>query len=124
MSDTYDPYRNAVRQSLGEKAQAKRKKFFIEQHQKEKSKSFFQKKIYVTDFIDLPKGLVNIIIFILFIFIPYLIGITFTFIFLAKLSFHTYQSFQNPFAFSWVMGYELLATLLLLAIIKSALTFK
>lgn len=126
MVDTYDPYRNAVRQTLQDKAQKERKNSFIQHRERKvkKPKGFFQKKIYLTDLIHLPKELVNIIFLGSFIFIPYLLGITLTFIFLAKINISTYENFHNPFAFSWVIGYEFLATFLLLIILKSALTFK
>jgi ABC-type bacteriocin/lantibiotic exporter with double-glycine peptidase domain len=125
MSDTYDPYRNAVRQTLQEKATEKRKKIFVIQNQKtEKAKKFFQKKIYLTDFIDLPEGLINIVFLTFFIIIPYFIGAIFTFIVLAEVNFRIYESMHNPFAFLWVIGYEFLATILLLIIVKSAITFK
>ena len=124
MPDLYDPYRNAVRQTLQDKATVKRRNIFLNKNQKEKTKKFFQKKIYLTDFIDLPEGLVNIIFLTFFILIPYFIGAVFTFIVLAEVNFRIYENMHNPFAFLWVIGYEFLATILLLIIVKSAMTFK
>ena len=124
MSNVYDPYRNAVRQTLQDKAIEIRKKKFMEKNNREKAKKFLQKKVYLSDFINLPEGLANSIFFGLFIAIPYLLGIIFIFIILAKASFHTYETIENSFAFSWVIGYEVLASLLLLMILKSSLTFK
>jgi len=124
MSNVYDPYRNAVRQTLQEKEIEIRKKEFIEKKNRENAKRFLQKKVYLSDFINLPEGLANSIFFGLFIAIPYLLGIIFIFIILAKASFHTYETIENSFAFSWVIGYEVLASLLLLMILKSSLTFK
>ena len=124
MPDLYDPYRNAVRQTLQDKAHEKRKKNFIKKANKDKAKKFLQKKIYLSDFINLPEGLANSIFLGLFIAIPYLLGILFIFIILAKASFHTYETIENSFAFSWVIGYEFLAGLLLLMILKSSLHFR
>ena len=124
MPDVYDPYRNAVRQTLQDKAIEIRKKKFMEKNSREKAKKFLQKKVYLSDFINLPEGLANSIFLGLFIAIPYLLGIIFIFIILAKASFHTYETIENSFAFSWVIGYEVLASLLLLMILKSSLTFK
>ena len=124
MSDLYDPYRNAVRQTLQDKANEKRKKNFIKKSNKNKAKKFLNKKIYLSDFINLPEGLANSIFLGLFIAIPYLLGILFIFIILAKASFHTYETIENSFAFSWVIGYEFLAGLLLLMILKSYLHFR
>jgi len=124
MSNLYDPYRNAVRQTLQEKAHEKRKKIFIEKANRDKAKKFLKKKIYLSDFINLPEGLANGIFLGLFITIPYLLGLLFIFIILAKASFHTYEKIENSFAFSWVIGYEFLAGFLLLMILKSSLRFR
>jgi hypothetical protein len=124
MSNLYDPYRNAVRQTLQDKANEKRKKLFIEKTNKDKAKKFLQKKIYLSDFINLPEGLANGIFFGLFITIPYLLGIIFIFTILAKANFNTYQKMETSFAFSWVIGYEFLAGFLLLMILKSSMRFR
>jgi len=124
LSNTYDPYRNAVRQTLQDKATEKRKQSFTRKEKREKAKSFFQKKIYLRDYIDLPEGLVNIIFLGFFLLIPYTIGVLFTFTFLADLSLLTYKDMHNSFAFLWVLGYELVASLLLLLIIKSSINFE
>jgi len=123
MSDTYDPYRNAVRRTLADKSAEERRKKFITKNQKEKKQGFFQKKFYLSDFIDLPEGLTNALVLSLFLLIPYFLGFIFTFVVLAELNFQTYKNMHNNFAFLWVVGYEFMASLLLLAIIKSALTF-
>ena len=124
MSNLYDPYRNAVRQTLQDKANEKRKKLFIEKTNKDKAKKFLQKKIYLSDFINLPEGLANGIFFGLFVTIPYLLGIIFIFTILAKANFHTYEKMETSFAFSWVIGYEFLAGFLLLMILKSSMRFR
>jgi hypothetical protein len=124
MSNLYDPYRNAVRQTLQDKANEKRKKLFIEKTNKDKAKKFLQKKIYLSDFINLPEGLANGIFFGLFITIPYLLGIIFIFTILAKANFYTYEKMETSFAFSWVIGYEFLAGFLLLMILKSSMRFR
>jgi hypothetical protein len=124
MSNLYDPYRNAVRQTLQDKANEKRKKLFIEKTNKDKAKKFLQKKIYLSDFINLPEGLANGIFFGLFVTIPYLLGIIFIFTILAKANFHTYEKMETSFAFSWVIGYEFLAGFLLLMILKSSMHFR
>jgi len=124
MSNLYDPYRNAVRNNLEDKASEKRKKDFIEKRSKENSKNFLQKKIYLSDLTNLPESLANSLFFGLFIFIPYSLGVIFTFLVLAKASLKTYEGVNNSFAFSWVIGYEFLAGFLLLIIFISAIRFK
>ena len=124
MSNLYDPYRNAVRHTLEDKATEKRKQIFIEKRNREKAKKFLQKKIYLSDLVNLPEGLANTLFLGIFVFIPYLLGVTFTFIILAKASFRTYERVDNSFAFSWVIGYEFLAAFLLLTIFISAVRFR
>jgi hypothetical protein len=124
MSNLYDPYRNAVRHTLQDKAHEKRKKIFLEKSNQEKAKKFLNKKIYLNDLINLPEGLASSLFLGLFITVPYLLGLLFIFIILAKASFHTYESIESSFAFSWVIGYEFLAVFLLLMILKSSLHFK
>jgi len=123
MSDTYDPYRNAVRRTLADKAAEEKRKEFIKNKRKNKKQGFFQKKFYLKDFIDLPEGLTNILVLGLFLLIPYFLGFIFTFTVLAELDFQVYKNMHNNFAFLWVIGYEFMATMLLMAIIKGALTF-
>jgi len=124
MSNLYDPYRNAVRHTLQDKAHEKRKKIFIEKSNKDKAKKFLKKKIYLSDFINLPEGLANGIFLGLFISIPYLLGIIFIFTILAKANFHIYEKMETSFAFSWVIGYEFLAGFLLLMILRSSINFR
>ena len=124
MSNLYDPYRNAVRHSIEDKANQRRKKNFIQKQNKEKAKKFFQKKIYLSDFIHLSEGLANTLFLGMFVFIPYLLGVVFTFVILAKASVRTYERVDNSFAFSWVIGYEFLAGFLLLTIFISAMRFR
>jgi hypothetical protein len=123
MSNLNDPYRNAVRHTIEDREKERRKKIFVRNRQKEKSKSFFQKKIYLNNLFDLPEGLAKMLFLGMFIFIPYLVGVLFTFLILAKANFRTYERVENSFAFSWVIGYEFLATLLLLMIFISAIRF-
>jgi hypothetical protein len=124
MSNLYDPYRNAVRHSIEDKANERRKKNFIQKKNKEKAKKFFQKKIYLSDIFHLPEGVANTLFLGMFIFIPYLLGVLFTFTILAKASIKTYERVDNSFAFSWVIGYEFLAGFLLITIFISAIRFK
>jgi len=124
MSNLYDPYRNAVRHTLEDKANERRKQIFIEKKNREKAKKFLQKKIYLSDLVDLPEGLANTLFLGMFIFVPYLFGVVFTFIILAKASFRTYERVENSFAFSWVIGYEFLAGFLLLMIFISSIRFR
>ncbi len=117
-----DPYHNAVRNLRVDRELERRKKEFI--GNRDKAKKFLNKKIYITDFINLPEGLANGIFVGLFITIPYLLGVVFIFIIVAKADFHIFDKMETSFAFSWVMGYEFLALFLLLMIFLSAIRFR
>lgn len=117
-----DPYHNAVRNKRKDRELERRKKEFIAN--RDKAKKFLNKKVYITDFINLPEGLANGIFVGLFVTIPYLLGIIFIFIFFAKADFHIFDKIETSFAFSWVMGYEFLAGSLLLIIFLSSLRFR
>ena len=117
-----DPYHNAVRNARLDKEQERRKREFNQK--RDKAQKFLNKKIYLTDFINLPEGLANGIFVGLFITIPYLLGIIFIFIIVAKADFHIFDKMETSFAFSWVMGYEFLALFLLLMIFLSAIRFR
>lgn len=117
-----DPYYNAVRNTRMDKELERRKKEFIAN--RDKAKKFLNKKVYITDFINLPEELANGIFVGLFVTIPYLLGIIFIFIFFAKADFHIFDKIETSFAFSWVMGYEFLAGSLLLIIFLSSLRFR
>lgn len=117
-----DPYHNAVRNKRKDRELERRKKEFIAN--RDKAKKFLNKKVYITDFINLPEELANGIFVGLFVTIPYLLGIIFIFIFFAKADFHIFDKIETSFAFSWVMGYEFLAGSLLLIIFLSSLRFR
>ncbi len=117
-----DPYHNAVRNARLDKEQERRKREFNQK--RDKAQKFLNKKIYLTDFINLPEGLASGIFVGLFITIPYLLGVVFIFIIVAKADFHIFDKMETSFAFSWVMGYEFLALFLLLMIFLSAIRFR
>jgi hypothetical protein len=124
-SNSYDPYRNAVRQTFADKNIIERQKKFKNQKDQKGTKSFFQKKIYLNEILDLPEGLANAIFFGMFMLFPYLAGIIFIFFVLANANYQLYQKIEGySFIFSWVIGYEFIAGFILLIIVYSALTYR
>jgi hypothetical protein len=88
--------------------------------------SFSQQPVSLTNSpLLFPNGLENVFAGLYFIFLPYLTGIVFLFIFVSKGSIDIFQSLnsQSSFFFSWCIGYECLAGIILLWIIKSAVLF-
>jgi hypothetical protein len=123
MPNLHDPYLNTVKRSLDE-AKVKQRKKNIENTPRE-SKKKFSKKIVLADYIHLPESLQKFFLLNIFIFIPYLIGLIAMFIILKQEVLKEYTDFNvDLFILKWTIGYELLAFILLLIIIKSALTFR
>lgn len=120
---THDPYLNTVKREINDKYYKERKQLM--EHKDKKSKSFLSQKVHLRDFINLNEGTLNIVAFIAFVVIPYLTGIAFIFLLIANANFDTFKNINiNDYLIYWTIGYELLAMLLILLIIKSAINFK
>ena len=72
-----------------------------------------------------PEGFEMIFLAIYFVILPYIAGILFLFFYVAESSADLFSSIyeQSFFVLTWSMGYEILASLLLLYIVKMSLTF-
>ena len=124
MNEIHDPYLHAVRINLNDKQmrkrQAKSKKV-----EEERGKSFLQRKVALSDYVNLPDGVQELLVFLLFLVIPYVVGIVVIFFLVAKASLETYERLNmDSYFLSWTIGYEVLGLLILLLITKMALTFK
>ena len=125
MPQENDPYLNAVRVSLNEKKIKVRQEKLRKKEEHRKSKSFLSRNLDISNYINLPEGVQNIIIFSLIIAIPYFLGVMFIFLILAQASFDRYYDLDiHFFPLVWSMGYECLAFILLMLIFKSAMCFK
>ena len=127
---THDPYLNTVKREINDKYYKKnRKEGIIHKKNQEKAKSFLSQKVYLSDLINLPEETLNILLFIAFVLIPYMAGIAFIFILIAHANFDTFEDINininiNDYLIYWTIGYELLAFILMLWVIKSAINFK
>ena len=72
-----------------------------------------------------PPGLEKIFLVIYFISLPYIVGLMFLFLYVAKSDYEVFLSLsqESSFLFTWAVGYEILAGLTLLYIIKMAISF-
>ncbi len=90
------------------------------------AKSFTSKEIRLDEsaFFFLP-GYEKLLLTLYFIFLPYLAGILFLFIYVAKVNFDVFVSLnhESSFIFSWCIGYECLAALALGLIVRSAIRY-
>lgn len=72
-----------------------------------------------------PEGFEQIFIFIYFISLPYIAGLFFLFIYVAEGSIDLFLSLNDNHSFilTWAIGYQIIATLILLYILKMAISF-
>jgi hypothetical protein len=118
MPDSTDPYRNAIKRTLEEKQSRERRKSFLENNNG-KSEAFLDQSV------ELPESVNNVLGLGIFALLPYIIGAIFIFLIIAQANIETYRKTDmNSFFLAWTIGYELIAAILLLAILKSAITFK
>ena len=123
MTGTHDPYLNTAKRILTEKKDKVRKEKI--KNIKEKPKSFLSKNIVISDYIYLPESLQKIFLLSLFILIPYLFGTIIILILIGNGLFKENITFSfDFFMLSWTIGYETIAFILLMLIIKSAFTFR
>ena len=90
------------------------------------SKKFTEKKVTFNDTpLFFPEGFEKIFLALYFISLPYIAGLLFLFFYIAEGDFELFLSLDenNSFLFTWAIGYEIIAVLILLYIAKSAITF-
>ena len=93
---------------------------------KSDNKSFSQQTIDLQNTpLFFPRGFEKIFLTIYIAILPYLVGLIFTFIYLAKSNYELFLALHKdtPFFLIWAIGYEIIASLLLLYIIKLAFSF-
>ncbi len=119
MNGLHDPYLNAVKRTLEEERIKKRKNIKHKEELKE-SKSFLSQTINLDNIIYLPESIRAVILFVLFIFIPYSVGVVF--IILTQIDL-CLNGGLNSFLFSWTVGYEFSASFILTLLIKESLSW-
>jgi len=72
-----------------------------------------------------PEGFEKLFLAMYFVSLPYIAGILFIFFYISKGSLETFSSFnQNQtFILTWAIGYEIIASLIMLWILKMAVSF-
>ena len=123
MNSLHDPYLTTVKRSFDEQRIIERKKRLKLKKENVKQESYFSKTINLNQILDLPEGLQQIVFFIFFLLIPYTVGLIFVFV--IRLNMICLDSQKvNEFLFFWTIGYEFLATILLLVVIQQSLTYR
>jgi len=123
MPTSHDPYLDTARRSLNEvKIKSRKNKI---KNIKSPQKNFLSKTIILSDYIYLPEELEKIFLLTIFILVPYIFGV---FILFCVVDFEKFKEFItlnfDMFMLTWTVGYESIALLLLLTIIKSSFSFK
>lgn len=72
-----------------------------------------------------PSGLEKLFLIVYFISLPYIAGLLFLFFFVGEGNTELFLSLndESSFILTWAIGYEIIASILILAIIKSAISF-
>ena len=120
---THDPYLDTAKRSIKnrrykELSQEKKKP------KKKNSESFLRQKVNINELLNLSEGITNLLLFIAFLLIPYIVGIVFIFVVIAHVNLNTFTKiYTNEYLLYWAIGYEIIATTIILIIIKSAINF-
>jgi hypothetical protein len=88
--------------------------------------SFAKQEVRLNDTpLFFPAEFEKIFLAIYFVSLPYILGLLFLFFYIAEGKFEVFLSVNqdSPFLMTWAIGYEILATLIILWIIKSAISF-
>ncbi len=89
-------------------------------------KTFGQKNVDLSETpLFFPQGFEKIFLAIYFVVLPYIAGLLFLFFYIAEGKAELFLSLNDDSSFilTWAIGYELLATLAILLIIKNAISF-
>jgi len=90
------------------------------------SKSFTQKEVSLSNTpLFFPESFEKVFLAVYFIVLPYIAGLLFLFFYVAEGKSELFLSLNDDSSFilTWAIGYEVLATLAILFIIKSAISF-
>lgn len=86
--------------------------------------SFGSQKVDFKDYLLAPQGYESVVYPLYFVFIPYLTGAILLFFFVAGASFDNFKLLEfNNFMVVWLIGYEVVATLMLVAILVAFLKY-
>lgn len=76
--------------------------------------SFAQQEVDIKAYIIAPEGYEAFMFTVYFITVPYLVGLAFLYLFIAKASFSHFLNFKiNSFFVIWMIGYEVVAVIIL-----------
>jgi hypothetical protein len=91
-----------------------------------KSTKFSQQDVDLSETpLFFPEGFEQVFLGIYFISLPYIAGLIFQFFYIADAKVELFLSLneQSSFLLTWTIGYEIIATIILLFVIKMAISF-
>ncbi|QOY51151.1 hypothetical protein [Candidatus Sulfurimonas baltica] len=92
--------------------------------QKKGSSSFSSQKVDFSSYMASPEGYEMVVYPLYFLFIPYVVGALFIFLFIASGNFSVFQQLDmSAFLIVWMIGYEIVATALLVGILVNFLKY-
>ena len=92
--------------------------------EKKAPKSFSTQNVELSDYLKVVEGYEGIFYILYFLFIPYIVGAIFLFIFIAGGSFENFALLDSSaFLIVWMIGYEVVASCLLIGIFISFLKY-
>lgn len=91
---------------------------------RKKSQSFAKKEVDFKDYLYVPEGLEPLVYAIYFVAIPYAIGAVFLFFTIAGADYVNFKLMNmSAFFIVWIIGYEIVATVLLIGILIAFLRY-
>jgi NAD/NADP transhydrogenase beta subunit len=97
-----------------------KKRMHRNKKQQDEEVDFLNQEVRLDGSIFFPYGYENIMLFIYFITIPYLVGLIFIFFYIGGGDYTVFLSLdnENSFMVTWAIGYEVVAAMILLWIAK------
>ena len=90
---------------------------------RDKLAEFMSADVHDSEFGIVPEGYGGFTYFVLFLFAPWVTGILFMFFYVAEGSMQAFNSLDSSALLTWVIGYEVLAALILLLIFKKLIVY-
>jgi len=90
------------------------------------AEKFTQKDVDLTKTpLFFPEGFEKIFLLIYFVTLPYIAGLFFLFFYVAEGNIELFVSINDEYSFflTWTIGYEIIAAIIILSIIKMSITF-
>ncbi|HEX5711654.1 MAG TPA: hypothetical protein VFX68_09945 [Sulfuricurvum sp.] len=87
------------------------------QRRKAKEEDFLSQELDYRKFVFAPEGYEGVMLFLYILILPYLVGLSFLFLFIARASYESFLAFNlSSFFVIWAIGYEVSTVLIIMII--------